>query len=133
MPVFRILDYTLFLVLCSPPKNCSEIMIPFYFPGGLSELKGVQGFTHRPQSSSFLGFPYRILNMNPQKGTTLGPMVASCVSGSCWRAFRFLEGLGRFFGCWFMGVLDVGFRFFIGTGGGVGGLNAHNKDLIRPI
>ena len=23
--------------------------------------------THRPQSSSFLGLPYRILNMNPKK------------------------------------------------------------------
>ena len=23
--------------------------------------------THRPQSSSFLGLPYRVLNMNPQK------------------------------------------------------------------
>ena len=30
--------------------------------------------THRPQSSSFWGLPYRILTMNPQKGTTLGPM-----------------------------------------------------------
>ena len=29
--------------------------------------KGVQELTHRPQSSSFLGLPYRILNMNPQK------------------------------------------------------------------
>ena len=35
--------------------------------------------THRPQGSSFLGLPYRILNMNPksQKGTTLGPMGSS--------------------------------------------------------
>ena len=30
--------------------------------------------THRPQSSSFLGLPYGVLNMRPQKGTTLGPM-----------------------------------------------------------
>ena len=30
--------------------------------------------THRPHSSSFWGFPYGILNMNPQKGATLGPM-----------------------------------------------------------
>ena len=32
---------------------------------------------HRPQSSSFLGLPYRILNMNPQKGTTLGLWVTA--------------------------------------------------------
>ena len=32
------------------------------------------GFTHRPQSSSFLGLPYRILKHEPQKGTTLGLM-----------------------------------------------------------
>ena len=25
------------------------------------------GITYRPQSSSFLGLPYRILNMNPEK------------------------------------------------------------------
>ena len=30
--------------------------------------------THRLHSSSFLGLPYRILNMNPQKGTTLEPL-----------------------------------------------------------
>ena len=30
--------------------------------------------THRPHSSSFLGLPYRVLHINPQKGTTLGPM-----------------------------------------------------------
>ena len=30
--------------------------------------------THRPQSSSFLGLPYRILKYEPPKGTTLGPM-----------------------------------------------------------
>ena len=27
----------------------------------------VGGFTHRPQSSSFLGLPYRILNMSHKK------------------------------------------------------------------
>ena len=32
------------------------------------------GFTHRLQSSSFLGLPYRILNIKPQKGTTLEPL-----------------------------------------------------------
>ena len=31
--------------------------------------------THRPQSSSFLGVPYRILNMNPQKELLWGPWV----------------------------------------------------------
>ena len=29
------------------------------------------GFTHRLLSSSFLGLPYRILNMNHKKGSTL--------------------------------------------------------------
>ena len=29
---------------------------------------------HRPLSSSFLGLPFRILNMNHKKGTTLEPM-----------------------------------------------------------
>ena len=28
---------------------------------------GSIGATHRPQSSSFLGLPYRILNMNPKR------------------------------------------------------------------
>ena len=37
-------------------------------------VHGPLGSTHRPQSSSFLGLPYRILFMNPQEGTTLGPM-----------------------------------------------------------
>ena len=32
----------------------------------LQGLNGL-GFTHRPHSSSFLGLPYRILSMNPQK------------------------------------------------------------------
>ena len=40
------------------------------FPG-LGLVFRVQCFslitTHRPQSSSFLGLPYRILNMNPKK------------------------------------------------------------------
>ena len=30
--------------------------------------------TQKPHSSSFLGVPYRILNMNPKKGTTMGPL-----------------------------------------------------------
>ena len=29
---------------------------------------------YRPHGSSFLGLPYRILNMNPQQGTTMEPM-----------------------------------------------------------
>ena len=29
--------------------------------------QGLFGFNHRPQSNSFWGFPYRILNMNPKK------------------------------------------------------------------
>ena len=33
-----------------------------------------KGNTHRPQSSSFLGLPYRIQKRGTQKGTTLGPM-----------------------------------------------------------
>ena len=35
--------------------------------------------THRPHNSSFLGLPYRILHMNPQKGTTMAPM------GNAWK------------------------------------------------
>ena len=44
------------------------------------------GVTQRPQSSSFLGVPYRILNMNPQNGP-LGkvplnlPVLSHAVSG----------------------------------------------------
>ena len=54
--------------------------------------------THRPQSSSFLGLPYRILNMNPKKGTTLGPMGSSVVRGLQARAFcrLGLEGVSVF-------------------------------------
>ena len=33
--------------------------------------------THRPQSSSFLGLPYRNLNMNPKKELLWGLWVAS--------------------------------------------------------
>ena len=35
-----------------------------------SRLNSVDPATHRPLSSSFLGFPYRILQIKPQKGTT---------------------------------------------------------------
>ena len=34
---------------------------------GVNFVKGWIGFTQRPQSSSFSGLPYRILNMNRQK------------------------------------------------------------------
>ena len=27
----------------------------------------LEGFTHRPRSSSFLGLLYRVLNMNPER------------------------------------------------------------------
>ena len=37
-------------------------------------------FTHRPQSSSFLGLPYRILNMNPQKELLWGLWVMPLMS-----------------------------------------------------
>ena len=33
----------------------------------LSTARHVIGFTHRPRSSSFLGLPYRILNLNHKK------------------------------------------------------------------
>ena len=36
-------------------------------PGFRTSRVGLVLFTHRPHSSSFLGVPYRILNMNPQK------------------------------------------------------------------
>ena len=35
------------------------------------------GLTHRPQSSSFLGLPYRILNMNPKKELLWGLWVVT--------------------------------------------------------
>ena len=43
---------------------------------GFAVAPGKLILTQRPQSSSFLGLPYRILNMNPPKGpgTTLGPL-----------------------------------------------------------
>ena len=44
-----------------------------------------RGSTHRLHSSSLLGFPHRILNKKPPKGTTMEPM------GSFWR-FRIKFG-----------------------------------------
>ena len=38
-------------------------------------------FTHKPLSSSFLGLPYRILNINHKKELLRGLWVASCGSG----------------------------------------------------
>ena len=49
--------------------------------------------THRPQSSSFVGLPYRILNMNPKKELLWGLWVDMFqVWGVC--HFRVLFGLG---------------------------------------
>ena len=39
------------------------------------------GLSHRPQSSSFLGFPYRILNMNPKKELLWGLWVVLRAAG----------------------------------------------------
>ena len=41
----------------------------------------LKGDTHRPQSSSFLGFPYRILYMNPKKELLWGLWVLSTRAG----------------------------------------------------
>ena len=45
--------------------------VPFISVAGLafsaSSSPGQDKFTQRPQSSSFLGLPYRILNMNPKR------------------------------------------------------------------
>ena len=47
------------------------------------------GFTQRPQSRSFLGLPYRILNINPQKellwGHWVGVMNVFVGFGLRWR------------------------------------------------
>ena len=46
------------------------------------------GFTHRPQNSSFLGLPYRILNMNPKRELWVGPVQSSiefCTEAYCQR------------------------------------------------
>ena len=46
-----------------------------------SVKKGLLGSgctTHRPQSSSFLGLPHRILDMSRKKGTTLECMGKPC-------------------------------------------------------
>ena len=58
--------------------------------GSWTALKGL-GDTLRPQSSSFLGLPYRILNMKPKKELLWG----------LWVSFRAqnLSGFGRS-GCW---------------------------------
>ena len=63
-------------------------------------------YTHRPHSSSFLGFPYRILNMNPQKGTTLGPMGREREYQT---AGRRLSSQNTCFskGCYHYGLLDL--------------------------
>ena len=42
-------------------------------------------FMHRPQSSSFLGLPYRIPNMNPKK-ELLGGLWVVCTSSVCWKS-----------------------------------------------
>ena len=45
-------------------------------------LVGIMVRTHRPQSSSFWGLPYRILNMNPKKellwGLWVNPKPLNC-------------------------------------------------------
>ena len=46
--------------------------------GGRSYIPPLErASTHRPQRSSFLGLPYRILNMNPQKELLWGLWVES--------------------------------------------------------
>ena len=68
-------------------------------------------FTQRPQSSSFLRLPYRILNMNPQKELLWGLWVKFSGQGA-WIAVAWLEiwglGYGLCFTCWDFGI--SGFR-----------------------
>ena len=55
-----------------------------------SRFAGLQRFlTHRPQSSSFLGLPYRILNMNPKTELLWG----------LWVGFMELIDFAGFGGC----------------------------------
>ena len=54
--------------LSSEGPQCSE--------EGLNRVWGILQYTHRPQSSSFLGLPYRVLNMNPKKELLWGLWVA---------------------------------------------------------
>ena len=64
----------------------------YYSVSGNPGLPG----THRLHSSSFLGLPYTVLNMNPQNGTTMEPMGTE--------KFRIgKEGGG-------LGVCELGFR-----------------------
>ena len=52
----------------SSPKILDKYVIRSALTGWGSVWEGfVAKATHRPQSSSFWGLPYRILNMNPQK------------------------------------------------------------------
>ena len=56
-------------------SSCSACTIILQMQAGLSKPTiHILVYTHRPQSSSFWGLPYRILNIKPPKGTTLGPM-----------------------------------------------------------
>ena len=48
--------------LCPPGSCCPTMLAAFVTPGAAR-----RGLTHRPQSSSVLGLPYRILVMNPKQ------------------------------------------------------------------
>ena len=50
---------------------------------GFGFYRAFEGLTHRPQSSSFLGRPYRILNMDPQKQLLWGLWVGLGVFMAC--------------------------------------------------
>ena len=57
------------------PQACLVTMLAQdHEPELLKDAQSSLASTHRLQSSSFLGLPYRILNMSPQKGTTMEPM-----------------------------------------------------------
>ena len=63
---------------------------------GVEALSGrltfLQGFTHRPLSSSFLGLPYRILNINHKKELLRG-LWAGVSTASIFSVY-FVLGLG---------------------------------------
>ena len=60
---------------------------------GARSLYGL-GFTHGLHSTSFLGFPYRILNINHKKELLRGPWVGFSVA----QAFGLAGGRGQAFG-----------------------------------
>ena len=66
---------------------------------------GAYGATHRPQSSSFLGFPYRILNMNPKKELLWGLWLTGLQRNSSRFVVKGLESRASVASVWDFGYL----------------------------